>query len=291
MSVPTYGAQECRVYWVQESTYGITPTNPSMLGVNTTQQVEPVVDPGLIKVYGIGSRDYQAFYPGMQKVKLKIPTALNSQAPISFIQHIQTLYSLSLEVIYYKGSWTSPSSILSYVLAGCKLDKLSVECHIEDVIKATVDLIGQSFTRSTSLISGATYADYTGAIPFNNSYVQQGAPGGGSYTTLLNVTDWKFEVENRMKEVPIIASGGTGLMLKYLRERNRIISGELTLEFDSDQAVQDLLANTEFSLLFRLGSNTALCKYCKWDEFTTPTKIEDLVSAKAKFTARDFLLS
>ena len=35
MSVDTYGAQECRVYYVAESRYGVTPTSPAMLGINT----------------------------------------------------------------------------------------------------------------------------------------------------------------------------------------------------------------------------------------------------------------
>jgi len=39
----TYGAHECRVYFLQESVYGQTPANPAMVSVNT-ECVEPRLD-------------------------------------------------------------------------------------------------------------------------------------------------------------------------------------------------------------------------------------------------------
>jgi hypothetical protein len=122
--------------------------------------------------------------------------------------------------------------------------------------------------------------------------VQKGAPSGGSGVTLTDVTDWKFDIENNLKGVSVIQSGATGLLIKYLRERHRKLSGELTMEFESDSELADILSDAEFSLLFGLGStNTALFKYCKWEDFSPPTKIEDLVSVKAKFVARDLWIS
>ncbi|MEM3698126.1 MAG: hypothetical protein QXQ94_11670, partial [Candidatus Bathyarchaeia archaeon] len=64
--VETYGAHECRVYFVVESTYGETPANPSMLGV-LSENVDAGIDPNLIKVRGIGSRDLTALKKGLRK--------------------------------------------------------------------------------------------------------------------------------------------------------------------------------------------------------------------------------
>ena len=291
MSVETYGAHESRIYFVAEAVYSQTPANPAFLGINT-EGMEPKVDSGLIKTMGIGSRDLQSLNAGLEKVTLKVPSALSSVSPISFIQHVQTLSSLSVQILYYKGLWSNPSDILSFLLTGCKIDKLSVECHLEDVIKANVELIGRNIGYGTSLITGATYGDFSGAVPFNNSYVQKGAPSGGSGVTLTDVTDWKFDVENNLKPVGVIQSGGTALWLKYLRERHRKLEGELTMEFESNSELVDILNDTEFSLLFGLGStNTALFKYCKWEDWDLPNKKEDLVSVKAKFVARDLWIS
>lgn len=288
--VETYGAHECRVYFVAESTYGQTPENPAMLGINT-EGVEPSLDPGLVKVRGVGSRDLQSLTKGLRRVTLKIPNALSSESPISFIQHVQTLNSLSVQVLYFKGLWANPTDIISFLYKGCRIDKLTVECHIEDVIKSTVDLIGQDVTVGTSKLSGATYGDYAGAVPYSESYIKRGTAEGGSLTDVERVTDWKFSVENNLKPVTVIKATDAHL-IKYLPARHRNLSGELTFEFESKAEFEDVINDTEFSLKFGLGgSNSALFKYCKWEEVSTPTKIEDLVALKARFVARDVYIS
>jgi hypothetical protein len=281
-----YGAHEAKIFYVEESTYGVTPTNPSMLGIATAENVEPALDPNLIKVRGIGSRDLRVIHKGLRQVGLKVAYALPSDSPINFLQHVQTLKSLSVEVFYEK-----PSGIIDLLHKGCRMDKLTVECSIENVVKAMAELIGQDLAVGTSKISGATYADYSGAVPFHESFVQRGAGDGSGLAAIERVTDWKFTIENNFKRVPVIRST-SGYLLKYLQERHRVLSGELTFEFESKQEYDDIVNDSEFSLKFGLGgSNSALFKYCKWERAGTPTKIEDLVSLKAPFVARDIWIS
>jgi len=279
-----YGAHEAKIYYVQESVYGTTPTTPSMLGI-PAENVEPAIDPGLLRIRGIGSRDLQTIRRGLRQIDLKVSYPLPSSAPISFLQHIITLNSHSIEVFYEK-----TSGIIDLLHTGCRLDKATVECNIEDVIKATVDVIGQDLAVGTAKITGATYSDYTGAVPFNESYVQRGLGDGSGLADVERVTDWKFNVENNLKRVPVIRST-SGYLLKYLQERHRVLTGELTFEFESKQEYDDVIADSEFSLKFGLGgTNSALFKYCKWEKVGTPTKIEDLVSLKAPFVARDVVI-
>jgi len=281
-----YGAQEAKIYYVQESTYGVTPTNPSMLGLATAENVEPALDPGLIKVRGVGSRDPRVLRSGLRQVELKVAYALPSDAPINFLQHAQALNSLSVEVFYEK-----TSGVIDLLHKGCRMDKVTVECAIEDVVKASAELIGQDLAVGTAKITGATYADYTGAVPYHESYVQRGAGDGSGLAAVERVTDWKFTVENNLKRVPVIRST-SGYLLKYLQERHRALTGELTLEFESKQEYDDVVNDSEFSLKFGLGgANSALFKNCKWEKVGSPTKVEDLVSLKAPFVARDVVIS
>ena len=280
-----YGAHEARIYYVVETSYGVTPTNPSMLGIATADNVEPGLDPGLIKVRGIGSRDLVTIRKGLREVGLKVNYSLPSAAPIEFLQHVQTLNSLSVEVFYEKAA-----SIIDLVHKGCKMDKLTVECSIEDIVKASAELIGQDLAVGTAKISGATYTDHSGAVAFNESYVQRGAGDGSGLVDVERVTDWKFSVENNLKKVPVIRTT-SGYLLKYLQQRHRNLSGELTFEFESKQEYDDVISDAEFSLKFGLGgSSSALFKYCKWEKVGSPTKIEDLVSLKAPFVARDVII-
>lgn len=284
MSMP-YGAHEAKIYYVEETSYGVTPSNPTMLGVKA-ESVEPALNPSLIKVRGVGSRDLQAIKKGLRQANMKIVYPLPSDSPINFLQHVQTLNSLSTEVFYEKTSET-----IDLLYKGCRFDKVVVECSIEDVVKATVELVGQNVAVGTAKISGATYMDYAGAVPYFESYVQQGDANGSNLTAVERVTDWKFTIENNLKRVPVIR-GTEGFLLKYLPARHRNLTGELTFEFENKQEFDDVINDSEFSLKFGLGAtNSALFKYCKWENVTTPTRIEDLVSLKASFATRDLTIS
>ncbi len=281
-----YGAHEARIYYVQESTYSVTPTNPSMLGLATAENIEPALDPGLVKLRGLGSRDLQTIRRGLRHVDLKVSYALPSDSPINLLQHALTLNSLSIEVFYEKSS-----GIIDLLHKGCRIDKATVECTAEDIVKASVEIAGQDIAVGTSKIAGATYADHSGAVPFYESFVQRGAGDGSGLTAVDRVVDWKFQVENNLKRVPVIRSTD-GHLLKYLQERHRMLAGELTFEFESKQEYDDVVNDSEFSLKFGLGgANNALFKYCRWERVGTLTKIEDLVSLKAPFVARDLVIS
>ncbi|MEM3356606.1 MAG: phage tail tube protein, partial [Candidatus Bathyarchaeia archaeon] len=227
MSMP-YGAHEAKIYYVQETVYGETPTNPTMLGIKA-ESVEPALNPSLIKVRGVGSRDLQAVKKGLRHVSVKVAYPLPSDSPINFLQHVQTLTSLSVEVFYEKAS-----GIVDLLHKGCRIDKAVVECSVEDVVKASVELIGQNVAVGTSKISGATYADYAGAVPYYDSYVQRGAGDGSGLTAIERITDWKFTIENNLKSVPVIRSSN-GDIIKYLPARHRNLTGELVFEFESKQ--------------------------------------------------------
>jgi hypothetical protein len=278
--VDTYGAHEARIYYVQETTYGTTPDTPSMAGV-PAESLEPAINPSNIKLRGIGSIDLQAIKKGLRTPSVKVAYPLPSDAPIDFLQHVKAEldHSLSVQVLYYKGLFSEATDIISLLHTGCKFQKLTVECHIEDVVKATAELLGQDLTVGTAKITGATYGDRAGAIPFYESYVKKGV------TTLERVSDWKFDIVNNLKPVPVIKTGGH--ILKYLSHRHRNLTGELTFEFEDKEEFDDVINETEFDLEFGLGgTNKAVFTGCRWENVVTPTRIEDLIALKAGFVAK-----
>jgi len=280
MTTPVYGAHEAKAYYVEESTYGVTPTNPAMLGIATAENVEPALNPELIKVRGTGSRDLQTIRKGLRQVGLKIAYNLPSDSPINFLQHVQTLNSLSVEVVYEKST-----GIIDLLHKGCRFNSLIVECSVEGLLKAVAELIGQDVAVGTSKISGATYADYSGAVPYYESYVKKGA------TTLERVTDFRFTIENNLKRVPVIRTT-SGHLLKYLPERHRNCSGELTFDFETKDEFDEVVNDTEFSLEFGLGgTKKAVFSNCRWESVSPPTRVEDLVSVKAPFVAKTVAIS
>ncbi|MCW4016807.1 MAG: phage tail tube protein [Candidatus Bathyarchaeota archaeon] len=280
MTTPVYGAHEAKAYYVVESSYGVTPSTPSMTGLATTENVEPTLNPGLIKVRGTGSRDLQTIKTGLRQVGLKIEYNLPSASPIDFLLNVQTLESLSIEVVYEKTSET-----IDLLYTGCRFNTLTVECSVEDILKATAELIGQDVTIGTDKISGATYADHSGAVPYYESYIKKDT------TTIDHVTDFRFTIENNLKRVPVIRTTD-GHLLKYLPERHRNCTGELTFDFETKNEFDDIINDSDFSLEFGLGGTSkAVFSDCKWESISPPTRIEDLVSVKAPFVAKSVAIN
>ena len=279
--VETYGSDQERVYYVAETDFGTTPTNPAMLSV-PADQIEPNIDPGLIKLRGAGSYDLQVIKKGLRQVGLKVSYPLPSIAPIDLLQYakMDLNTSLSMQVLYYKGQFVSATDIISLLFTGMKFDKVSVSCSIEDVIKAVAEFKGVDVAVGSAKITGATYTDYAGAVAFHESYVKKDT------TTLDRVTDWKFDIENNLKRVPVIRSSN-GHLAKYLPFMHRVLGGEITFEFESITEASEVLADSEFDLEFGLGGTCkAVFTDCKWDNVSIPSKMEDLLSLKAPFTAK-----
>lgn len=279
--VETYGAHENRVYYVEESVWGVTPTSPTMASV-PADEVDPGINPGNMKLRGAGSYDLQVIKKGLRQVGLKVSYPLPSEAPVGLLQwaKMDLNKSLSMQVLYYKGIFASATDIISMLFTGMKFNKVSVQCSVEDVIKAVAEFQGLNVALGTAKIAGATYGDLSGAVPFNESYVKKAT------VALERVTDWKFDVENNLKRVPVIRASG-GDLPKYLPFRHRVLSGELTFEFEDIEEATEVLADTEFALEFGLGGACkATFSGCKWDNVSLPTKMEDLISLKAAFVAK-----
>ena len=229
----------------------------------------------------------QAIKRGLRAPSLKISYLLPSDAPINLLQYVRADLdkSLTIQLLYYKGAFASATDIISLLYSGCRFQRVTVECSIEDVVKATAELLAQNAASGTAKITGASYADHAGAVPFYESYIKKDT------TTLERVTDWKFTIENHLKQVPVIRTTN-GNILKYMPYRHRDLTGEVVFEFESKEEFDDVIGDTEFSLEFGLGgSSKAVFSGCKWENIAAPTRIEELVSLKAAFVAKTITIS
>ena len=122
-------------------------------------------------------------------------------------------------------------------------------------------------------------------MPFYESYIKKGT------VALDRVTDWKFTIENNLKQVPVIRTPN-GNILKYLPHRHRDLTGEVVFEFESKEEFDDVVNDAEFTVEFGLGgSHKAVFSNCKWENIAAPTRVEELVSLKAAFIAKTVAIS
>ena len=173
----TYGSHESKIYYIEESTFGRTPTNPAMQG-DPAESIEPQINPNNIKLRGVGSPDLQAIKKGLREPTLKLVFPLPSDSPINLLQYakLELAKSISIQILYYKGIFSAATNIISLLYTGAKFQTATVECSVEDVVKATVDILSQDVVASTAKIADATYSDYAGAVPFYESYIKKAQP-------------------------------------------------------------------------------------------------------------------
>jgi len=284
MASSLYVGEEVKAYYIEEASYGVTPSGtgqPAMLWIGVIQEVEPALDPRNIIIRGIGSRNVKAIRRGLRHVDLKL-----SYIPQDwdFLPYARNDKSLSIEVFYEKAS-----GIISLNHKGCKIDRYKIDGSIEEPVKISVDLIGQDVAVATAKI-GASYEAEPTVNPITGSdcVIQKGG------LEITRFSDFSFEIINNLKRQPVIRST-TPYLIKGLPIRHETLQGSIRADFESKAELDDILGDTAFSLAFIIGpagnQKTFTFSDCKWRSSRLPTKIEDTVAQLLEWEAKTLTIS
>jgi len=277
MSSTVYTGEEARAYYVEEATFGTTPTNPDMLCIGVIQEIEPAVDPRNIVLRGIGSRNVKAIRRGLRHIDLKV---VYTPQNWGFFNYARSLKSTSIEVYYEK-----TSGVVSLNHKGCKVDRAKVDVSIEDPVKVAMDLIGQDVAVGTAKI-GANYETEPSTNPLTGSDCSISKAG----VEITRFSDFGFEIVNNLKRQPVIRAT-TPYLIKSLPERHEVLQGSIRADFESKAELDDILGDTEFTLLFNIGGTNFSFTGCKWKSSRLPTKIEDTVAQTLEWEAKGLTIS
>jgi len=274
--VSVYVGEEAKAYYVEEVTYGTTPATPAMLYIGIIQNVEPAVDPNNIVIRGIGSRTPKSIRRTVRAIDLSLTYVPQDW---DFWAYVTNQKSVSLEVFYEKGA-----SIISLNHKGSKVDKAKIEGSIEDPIKVSMTMIGQDLASAAAKI-GQSYENES----TNNPITGLDCVIKKATVELTRFSDFSFEIANNLKRQPVIRST-TPHLIKALPERHQSFQGSIKADFESKAELDDILADTEFTLAFEIGpaGNKKIFTFggCKWGPAKTPTKTEDLVAQNLTFEAK-----
>jgi len=275
------GAQSTINYLVDDYLGAPLPVNPAFKTL-TADDIEPSIDPSLVKIRGCGTRDLIALKRGLLKADLKVSYPLPSDDIMNFVHHVVDCFSLTVSVLDEQ-----PGELVDLLYFGSRIDKATISCSIEDVLRADCDLMSQDVTGSAAKPEGATYDLQSGAISWADVAVLKGNADGSNLTPFEVTTDWKFTIANNLKRVGVIrASNPT--KPKYIVPRQRDLSGELTCTFENKDQYY-AAADGAFSLKFDLSAGKYfLFKNCQWSNVSSVRRPEDIVSMKLAFTAETF---
>jgi len=279
-SKPITGAI-ARAFYVEETIYGTTPANPAFQWIGVVQNVEPSYDRSLIKLRGIGSRDLSYIIKGLLKAEVSFEYAFQDN---TFLNFANSLNDFSVEIFTVDQATT----INSYLHTGGMINTVDVSCSVNNLVTVKPTVIAKNVTISTSHPTGATYANDPGTTPKMWYDTKVEIPAG---TEIDGVTDWSFRINNNMERFPVITST-SGDLLKYLVERHRELTGDLTVAYMSNtlmSAVKD--ATEQATLKITIGSNTYTFNNVKFDTGKLTMRPAEVIPQKLSWTAKTLTIA
>lgn len=268
-----------------ESSYGGSPgsTPTTLYKIGYVTELTPQYDPELTRLFVLRDTTTPAPIALLRKkenVKLRISWiqgTLSQYAQKSWLTDGENWFA---EAKLYRDA----SNAVYFYWTGLKLDKLTVRGSIGEPIQWTADLIGKLFDTKTSTIHsyGAAPGD---PWEWNNAYVQI-STNDIDWTTIPDVTDWEFRVDNQLKPNFVFNDSGSK-QLTTLEEMERLCSARLTMNFPSDTYLSYLLDQTELYLKLVLpDSKWIKLNQGKFSLVEPVLKPEDLIACRLEFEGR-----
>jgi len=273
-SKPITGAI-AKAYYVEETIYGSIPTNPSFQWIGIVQNVEQNMDRSLIKLRGIGTRDLSYIIKGLLKAEISMEYAYQNK---TFLNFANMLNDFSMEVFTDDGT-----TINSFICTGGMINSVDVSASVNNLVTVKPNIIAKNFVCTTAHPSGSTYASDPATTPKTWYDTKVEIPSG---TELDGVTDWGFKINNNLERYPVITSTN-GDLLKYLIERQREYSGELTIAYMGNTLLSAMANATEQATLkITVGTDTFTFNNVKFDTGRLTARPVEVIPQKLSWTAK-----
>ncbi len=289
--VETYCVENEKLFWKSEPVFGFPPETPYSMFQQVCSSIELNVDANNIVVHGSGFIDPIAIKRGLLQPSLRAKFPLAAANPVGLIQNnVQELnQSLRLALCFFHGDFEAPSDLVFWDFAGARFNKAVLSCDVTDggIVFCDADFVAQNLMISNSKPQNVSFMD-TMDVPAVCRFVKvNGNP-------CERVTGWKVAIDNSCRAVQVIRSD-EAFLAKYIPWGKRVLSGELTLEFESKSEAASVLLDTELSSLrFDLGQNQAgddcfvELEHVKFDKFSLSGS--DLIFAHVPFSARNLTI-
>lgn len=281
--MPAYAGVGSKFNYILEEYLGAPlGENPAFYTL-TADSIEPAIDPALVKIRGCGTRDLIALKRGLLKADLKVAYPLPSDDIMNFVYHVVDCFAMTITVLD-----ELPDELVDLLYSGSRIDKATIGCAMEDVVRAECDLVSQDVTGASAKPTGATYNELSGAIAWSDVVISKGNADGSGLAAFEVATDWKFTIANNLKRVGVIRATNP-TKPKYIVPRHRDLYGELTCTFENKDQYY-AAADGAFSLKFDLSAGKFFTFInCQWATVSSVRRPEDLVSLKLGFTAESMV--
>ena len=259
---------------------GATPT--TLYRVGHVSEMTPLYDPELSRVFVL--RDSATPAPlalarRRENVGLRISWLQGTLGAYWQTQMLAGDNFFAEAKIYRDGS-----NQLYVYWTGLKADVLSVRCSVGEPLTWLAELVGKTVdTKATTIHS---YGAFPGdPWEWSDAYVEI-SPNDSSWSTVPEVTDWEFRIDNRLKPNFVFNDAGSK-RLTSLEEMERVVSARLTMNLQGDTYLGYLLDQTELYLRLNLPDSRWLkLNKGKFRLVEPVLKPEDLIACRLEFEGR-----
>jgi len=262
-----------KVGYFEEETFGTKPegTDTSQITYNPpgyVRRVAPSIEPELLEIWALGSRDIAEILRGRKSVSLSI-----EYVPTDWVFAEYGIGNISKSVAV----WIDLADISkNLVLTGCKVDSLTFEVAEGEEAKISAELVGKSSDDSAPNYSSIGSVSGTPII-FKDVEIKK---NGSSIKTY--VKDFMFKIENNLEPVFTIGDSEPASIL----EKNREISGRIGLTFKDLAEYSEVVNDGEFTLEIVCGGKTITLSGCKWEKWSSEITPEDIIYLPLDFKAK-----
>ena len=258
---------------------GATPT--TLFRIGHVHELRPSLDPELNRVFALrdgGSEGRPvAVLSRRQNVKLGLRWYQSNMGDF-FQKYVLGGYNFFAEAKLYRDAGNQ----LYLYWTGLKADVLAVQCSVGEPVVWSAEMIGKLYDSKTSTIH--SYGAAMG-VPWEwkDCYIQA-STNGVDFTTVPDVTDWEFRVDNQLSPVFVFNAAGSK-QLSGLEEMERLCDARLTMSLQDGAFLDYLVDQTELYLKLVLPNSKYLTFSKGKLRLVDPVvKPEDLVACRVEFT-------
>ena len=253
---PTLGLQVAEVaQYVEETTFGALPSNPSMQWIGTDIQYSDSADMGSIKLRNLGSEDLKYVLKGADNYELTLEYAIQTSAFLKYLVNSQGGGAGSIDKSLSILIAPKINGTIEYLQAlGCRPDSGSIKWQLGKELRANVKLYAQSIPAytSTSPIGTGSWSSDPGSNPW--IFTDPGASGITIGGTAYDINDLTINFNRNLIRQRAIGQSTSKYIVPSIRE----ISGDITILLESTTNYTALINNTSQTIVAPLKSGVSV---------------------------------
>jgi|SRR5579875_609354 len=288
---PTLGLKVVQTaQYVEESTFGAFPSNPTMNWIGTDMQYSDSVDMGSFKYRNLGSEDLKGVEGGAQKYEITLDYAIQNSTFLKYLVNSQGGGSGSIDKSLSMLLEVPINGTNQFMeILGARPDSGSIKWQLGKELRANVKLEAQSlpaYSTSSPIGTGA-FASDPGTSPF--MFTDPGSGGIMVGGTAYDVNDLTVNFARNLQRVGVIGQATS----KYILPSVRDITGDITLILESVSNYSAMLNNTAQTIVAPLksGTSTLTLSNAFFIKQGKSIQVKDIIYEKYSFVAESATLT